>query len=323
MTKTLLSLMLVSSIYGNAQILQQENFDALNIATAIGQSSPVFALYGGANADYSIVISGTGKALQISVPATANTYRYMWKNGLIAAWAARTSGNNIFQVQYDYYTGAASTSTNSGGIEVIDDPAGEVFCGISVNQATKAVVGLYTTTAGTGTYTDVGTGTTPAVVTLPANTWVRLGFAYNTLNGTITFKGPGFSKIITGTLITTPAEIDYSAYDWLGTNATASTHLIDNMVSNAVATENLLLATSDAVLTENGVKIFPSPAVDFINVESKSKILNVYIYDMSGIRKDANLSKDNKVDVRELPTGNYMLGLKTENGLLTKKFIKK
>ncbi|MCU7616726.1 T9SS type A sorting domain-containing protein [Chryseobacterium sp. PBS4-4] len=321
MKKSLLSLLLLGSIYGQAQILQQENFDALNTATAVGQSSPAFAVLGGTNADYSIVTSGTGKALQIAVPNTAGASRYMWKSGLAAAWTARTSGNNIFQVQYDYFTGAASTSTNGGGIEVINAP-GAVFIGLSVNQATKAVRGVYTTAAGTDTSTDVGTGTTPAVVTLPANTWVRLGFAYNATNGTVTFKGPGFSKVITGTFITTPDEIDYAAYDWLGTNAVASTHLIDNMVSNAVATENLLLATSDVVLKEKGIKIFPSPAVDFINVDSKSKILNAYIYDMSGIRRDANLS-NNKVDVRELSSGIYLLGLKTEEGLVTKKFIKK
>lgn len=322
MKKTLLTLIVLSSVYAQAQILQEENFDALNLGSAIGQATPVYALYGGASADYSIVTSGTGKALQISAPALATDYRYMWKNGLAAAWTARTTGNNIFQVQYDYFTGPASTSTNGGGIEVIDEPAGKVFCGISVNQATKAVMGLYTTTTGTNSSTDVGAGLIPATVILPANTWVRLGIAYNTSNGTVTYKGPGFTKVLTGTLITSPAEIDYAAYNWTSTNTIASTHLIDNMVSNAVATENLLLATSDAVLKDKGIKIFPNPAVDFINVESKSKILNVYIYDISGIRMDANLS-DSKVDVKNLQSGVYMLGLKTESGLVTKKFIKK
>ena len=319
MNKTLLSLMLVSSIYGNAQILQQENFDALNTATAIGQSSPVFANLGGVSADYSIVTSGTGKALQISVPGSS-TSRYMWKDGLASAWTARTTGNNVFQVEYDYFTGGTTTSQNGGGIEVIN-AAEKVFVGLSVNQASKEVRGYYTNTAQTDVFTNVGTGTTPAVVTLPANTWVRLGFAYNSVNSTITFKGPGFSKVITG-ISTSPAEIDYSAYDWLGTNATASTHLYDNMVARAVATESLLLATDEAVLKENGVTLFPTPAVDFINVKSKTKILNVYIYDMTGSRRDAKYS-DGKVDVRELQSGVYMLGLKTENGLLTKKFIKK
>ncbi|MCX8523418.1 T9SS type A sorting domain-containing protein [Chryseobacterium formosus] len=317
--------MLLGSIYGTAQILQQENFDALTTATAIGQSSPVYAFLGGANSDYSVVTSGTGKALQISAPGTVITpaiaERYMWKNGLAAAWTARTAGNNVFQVEYDYFTGSTSTSNNGGGIEVIDDPAGKVFCGLTVHQATKTVLGVYTTATGTNSSTDVGTGTTPAAVTLPANTWVRLGFAYNTTNGTVTFKGPGFSKVITGTLITTPAEIDYAAYP-LATNTVASIHLFDNMIARAVATESLNLATSDVVLKEQSVSIFPSPATDFINVESKAKILNAYIYDMTGVRSDANFA-DSKVDVRKLPSGVYMLGLKTENGLLTKKFIKK
>ncbi|OCK50249.1 hypothetical protein BA768_06375 [Chryseobacterium sp. CBo1] len=321
MRRILLSLTLTSSLFATAQVLQQENFDALNIASAIGQSSPVYASLGGANSDYAIVTSGTGKALQISAPATAEGYRYMWKNGLPAAWTARTSGNNVFQVEFDYFTGPTSTSDNCGGVEVID-AAEEVFGGILVHHATKTVIGVYTTPAGAVSYTDVGTGTTPAAVTLPVNTWVRIGYAYNTANGTITFKGPGFSKVITGTLVTSPSEIDYAAHDVLETNAAASTHLIDNMLSRAVATESLFLATNDVVLKQHEVSIFPSPATDFITVESKAKILNAYIYDMSGVRSDANFS-NGKVDVRKLPTGTYMLGLKTENGLLTKKFTKK
>ncbi|MBW8360869.1 MAG: T9SS type A sorting domain-containing protein [Kaistella sp.] len=323
MKKLLLSGVLTFAFaFSNGQILQQENFEALNLGTAIGQGAPAYALFGGAAADYTIITSGTSKVLQISVPATVDAYRYMWKDGLDVAWSARTSGNNIFQVEYDYFTGPASTSDNGGGVEVIDVPAGKVFAGLSVHHATKTVLGMYTTTAGVNSSTNLGAGATPAAVVLPPNTWVRMGFAYNSANGTITYKGPGFSKVITGTLLTSPAEIDYAGYDLTGTNAASSVHLIDNMVSRAVATETLLLGTSDVSLASKDISIYPNPAKDFINVSSKVKILAAYIYDMSGIRMDANM-EDGKVNVKNLQTGTYLLGLKTDKGLVTKQFIKK
>lgn len=272
-----------------------------------------------------IVTAGTGKALQINLPASGGQYRYLWVDGLDTAWAGRTAGNNILQIEFDYFTGAASTSQNVGGVEFIDT-TNSAYGGIVVHAATKTVYGEYyddtSATPGT-TYTNLGAGT--ANVTLPANTWVRMGFAYNSTNGTITFKGPGFSKTVTATGIMSPTEIDYSAYDGGGTatpNTAASTHQFDNMVAKAVSVESLLLATNEVSLQAAGIELYPNPATDFINVKSKTKILAAYIYDMAGIRMDAAIA-DGKVDVRNLKTGNYLLGMKTENGLVTAKFIKK
>ncbi len=302
----------------NAQVLQTENFDALNTATIVGQGTPSYANLGGAGTDYMVVAGGnTGKGLSISGPATAGASRYLWKGGLDTQWAARAAGNNIIQVEYDYYTGAVSTSTNGGGVELYDSTFGVYLGGLSVENDTKVIYGI-TTTATVPGLTNLGAGT--ANVILPANTWVRVGFAYNTTNGTVTFKGPGFNKTVTGTDIAVPFELDYAVQD-LGTNAAASTHLFDNLVVTAVATESLL-ATNDVSLQTEGFEVYPNPATDFLIVKSKTKILAAYIYDMSGIRMDAKII-DGKVNVKNLQKGTYVLGLKTEKGLVSKKFIKK
>ncbi|RKS96428.1 T9SS type A sorting domain-containing protein [Chryseobacterium defluvii] len=306
----------------NGQVLQQENFDALNTATIVGQAG--YQKLNGANTDYMVVTGTPGKNFKIIGAATAGTgtARYLWKDGLDAAWAARTAGNNIIQIEYDFFTGPASTSNNGGGIELYDSTYNYYLGGLSMQQSNKTIYGIYTT-ATIVTLTDLGAGTPATSVVLPANTWVRVGFAYNTTNGSVTFKGPGFYKTVTGTDIKIPFELDYAVQNLLSTNTTSSDNLFDNMVTRAVATESLLLGTSETTsAVENSISIYPNPVTDFINVKGNTKILDVYIYEMSGIRMDAEIV-DHKVNVKNLKTGTYFIGFKTDKGFVTKKFIKK
>lgn len=305
----------------NSQVLQQENFDALNTATIVGQGG--YQKLNGANTDYMVVTGTTGKNFKIIGAATAGTgtARYVWKDGLDAAWAARTAGNNIIQIEYDFFTGPASTSNNGGGIELYDSTYNYYLGGLSMQQSNKTIYGIYTTGA-TVTLTELGAGTPATSVVLPANTWVRVGFAYNTTNGTVVFKGPGFYKTITGTDVKVPFELDYAVQNLLSTNTASSDNLFDNMVTKAVATESLLGTSETASSIENSISIFPNPVSDFINVKGNVKILDVYIYEMSGIRMDAEIV-DHKVNVKNLKTGTYLIGFKTDKGFVTKKFIKK
>lgn len=306
----------------NSQVLQQENFDALNTATIVGQGG--YQKLNGANTDYMVATATSGKNLKIIGAATdgTGTARYLWKDGLDAVWTARTPGNNIIQIEYDFFTGPVSTSNNGGGVELYDFTYNYYLGGLSMLQSDKTIYGIYTT-GGTITTTDLGAGTIPAAVVLPANTWVRVGFAYNAANGSVTFKGPGFYKTITGTDIQVPFELDYAVQNLGSTNAASSDNLFDNLVAKAVATETLLLATDETSFSvDQDISIYPSPATDFINVKSNAKINNVYVYDMSGIRMDAKMN-NNKVNVQNLKAGTYMIGFKTDKGLITKKFSKR
>lgn len=304
----------------NSQVLQQENFDALNTATIVGQGG--YQKLNGANTDYMVVAATPGKNFKIIGAATAGTgtARYLWKDGLDAAWATRTAGNNIIQIEYDFYTGPTSTSNNGGGVELYDSTYNSYLGGLSMQQSNKTIYGIYTTAA-TVTLTELGAGTPATSVVLPANTWVRVGFAYNATNGSVTFKGPGFYKTITGTDIKVPFELDYAVQNLLATNTASSDNLFDNLVTRAVATESLLLGTSEAASDDNSISIYPNPVADFINVKGNAKILDVYIYEMSGIRMDAEII-DQKVNVKNLKSGTYFIGFKTDKGFVTKKFSK-
>ncbi|MCD0480038.1 T9SS type A sorting domain-containing protein [Chryseobacterium sp. LC2016-29] len=73
----------------------------------------------------------------------------------------------------------------------------------------------------------------------------------------------------------------------------------------------------------NEVKIFPNPTGDFINIEVNEKTTLLTIYNLSG-QKVFNSVKDLKrINVQNLPSGMYLLEIKTDSKIITKKFIKK
>ncbi|UWX60831.1 T9SS type A sorting domain-containing protein [Chryseobacterium oranimense] len=68
-----------------------------------------------------------------------------------------------------------------------------------------------------------------------------------------------------------------------------------------------ILGISEVQNGKNAINIYPNPTKDFINIHSKEKIKSVDIVDFSG-RKLLGLKWDNnKVDLRDLSKGNYIL----------------
>lgn len=81
------------------------------------------------------------------------------------------------------------------------------------------------------------------------------------------------------------------------------------------------LAVSD-IKTKNTENIFyPNPAKDFVVIKTEEKINKVEIFDNSGKRIEVNFA-DNKIDVRNLPTGSYIINAETGKGKITGKIIK-
>lgn len=85
------------------------------------------------------------------------------------------------------------------------------------------------------------------------------------------------------------------------------------------------ITLGDALATtendEKNLSIYPNPATDYINIINvKHQIEKVVIFDLSG----KQMISDNKqrINVSKLPSGVYLLSVKTENGLKNFKFIK-
>ncbi|WP_082632535.1 T9SS-dependent choice-of-anchor J family protein [Chryseobacterium sp. IHB B 17019] len=86
-------------------------------------------------------------------------------------------------------------------------------------------------------------------------------------------------------------------------------------------TSSMVLGTSETSNKEQ-VGIYPNPATDFITIKSKSEIISTEVYDATG-RKVSSQPKSDKVDVRNLLPGSYILNVNTKEGKTSSKFIKK
>ncbi|HNW49685.1 MAG TPA: T9SS type A sorting domain-containing protein, partial [Prolixibacteraceae bacterium] len=91
-----------------------------------------------------------------------------------------------------------------------------------------------------------------------------------------------------------------------------------------VAVDNKVLVGID--ILQDGMKVYPNPAINVLNITSDSKIENVGFYSISGqkILEIQNTSGNSvTVPVSELQKGVYLLKVKTENKVTTHRFSKK
>lgn len=74
----------------------------------------------------------------------------------------------------------------------------------------------------------------------------------------------------------------------------------------------------------SNIKIFPNPVSDFLNISFNEKIINATIYDIEG-REILSFKSDNitLIDLKNLTDGIYYINLKTDDGEIIKKIIKK
>ena len=333
MKKILLSLCVLTVNTFFAQMLETENYEALtvgNLSTnttgaSPGQGGNYLLASGGAVTDAQIVNEGgtQGKVLQV-IGSTANLVRYVYKMGLGTSWSARTSGNNIVDVEYDFFTGPATTSKNIFNIAVYDSTYGKILVGLSFAADTKIIsgVGYFTSAGTTANYSfNLGSTANPTIV-LPANTWVRVGCSFNKTNGEIIWKGPGFfaggSGAGTGTDI---AEIDFLVAGGGASNAASATAKFDNYT--AVAKSVSALLSNNEIITQK-FSIYPNPANDLVTISKNSAIdiTSVIVTDINGrIVKEIN-NDATTINVSDLNAGVYFLKINTAEGSGTTKLIK-
>ncbi|MDF2930725.1 MAG: C-terminal target protein [Chryseobacterium sp.] len=352
MKKILSSLLLTTAtmmMFGQAQVLVNENFESLtlgNVGTDVtgatpGQGGIYIANGTAANFQIANISVANGKSLQITSgngapPSTgANTNaRYVWKNITTTA----TTGNNIVVSKGKIYTGPATGagSTNLIIYGTIGASAGTIG-GIKYNYATKTIQGLaYITLNSTPQQAGLLT-ITLGTETFPANTWVDVEHRYNKTTGQHQFKY-GSSILYsyttgavslggvpyTGTTVANlvPSESDIEIATAAG-NTVANISGMDDW--NVQFTNNATLGvedTKEAVAGKLFVSIFPNPTSDILHIKTDSKINVVSVSDITGRKVNVKLDGD-KVDVRALPAGTYLINVETKDGISTEKFIKK
>ena len=82
------------------------------------------------------------------------------------------------------------------------------------------------------------------------------------------------------------------------------------------------LGTSETAVKKESLTVSPNPTSDYLSIKGGEKINKVEVFDMGGRKVDVNIV-ENKVDVRSLSAGSYIINIETKAGKTTDKFIKK
>lgn len=330
---TLFTLFFVAFSY--AQVVSTEDFDGMAIGNigsdltgaAAGQNDWfTYNSTGGTNNDnsnYQVVLDGTNQVLQLTGSNAATGTKYMWQDGFSTAWTNRTVGNEIVEVEYDFYTGDVTTSKNTVRTVFFDTAVSKMLAGFYYIPETRVLKGLaYYNNAGTLNNYIFTLGTTDVVLT--ANTWYHLGFSWNNTTGEVKWKSSTFNVFVMGA----GAGIAVGEFDFLATagtgNTVASVTKFDNYVIRITATDTLL-GIENSNTTLQGINIFPTLTKDIVNIVSDNQIINfIKITDVNGklLQSIETNSMQTSVNVNDLQTGIYFMTVVTEKGTSTTKIIK-
>ncbi len=97
------------------------------------------------------------------------------------------------------------------------------------------------------------------------------------------------------------------------------------IITNTETTTVALLANQDFVF-EDYFKIYPNPANDILNIDTKQtiEVTSINIYNTLGqiVLVIPNVQQTKSVDVSNLKMGNYFLKINSDKGSSTVKFVK-
>lgn len=343
MKKTLLFTLLTAT-FVSAQTLQTEDFNALTLgnvatSTAAGQGGWYLDTSNGTapttstNAGFTnaqIITSGGSNALQVVGPNGDKGGRFIWKDGVNTAWATRTSGNNIIEIEADINPGAISTSQNLMGVYIYDSTYAKVLAGFAVNASTGELYLVCYSTSGTTTANYSWRLAAAPGIILPASQVSRIGVSYNKTTGQVRIKGPGIAAAglaLTGAAIATdPLEVDVIAVaggTTTSVNTAAATMVFDNLTVKATAADSLL-GTNTFDVDATYISLFPNPTTGIINIDTpnNAEVKNMQLVDVNGrVIKTIN-GFVSQLDITSLSNGVYMLTIETATAKETKKIIK-
>lgn len=169
----------------------------------------------------------------------------------------------------------------------------------------------------TGTITAAQTtGTTSTFAattgTWSPNVWYRVKIVGNATGLTYSLNG---AQIYSGNFF---QNYPFTEMRFVHDNYSGSAY-IDRI---AINNEASLSVKDDVKIVKNMLSIYPNPTTDIINIKTDTKINAVSVTDLTGRKINVKLDGD-KVDVRSLTAGTYLISVETKDGISTEKFIKK
>jgi hypothetical protein len=98
----------------------------------------------------------------------------------------------------------------------------------------------------------------------------------------------------------------------------------NNIASNWIASTSALVYV-DNVISDRGIKLYPSPVTDLLRIESETTILSIELYDIMGYKLQTIKvnSESFSLNMTSVPPGFYMVRVVTSMGSYVRKIIRK
>lgn len=136
---------------------------------------------------------------------------------------------------------------------------------------------------------------------------INLPFDDANNDGYVAFKIKTKSTLVLGNSFSNLANI-YFDYNFPIVTNNYTTTIQNSLGTNQFKIDNLIT--------------FPNPVKDILQFKTIEKVLKIEIYDTTGRILSSNSVNENKVDLTELKTGNYILKVYTKNSISNTKIIK-
>jgi hypothetical protein len=348
MKKLLLSLFLLVGTFGFSQDYpyyeECTTMTIGNIGTSLTGASagqggwyttvPTAASPAGQNSDFQVVDGGAenGNCIQITGTSSATgagQTRSMYRN-FGTDWTNRTSGNDVVHLEYDFYTGASSTSKNTYRNYIFNAANTIAMAGFYFVPETMEIKGWaqYNNAGTIGYYTfGLGPDTANPSIFLDPDTWYRIGVAYNYTTGQIVWKeatGLFYGGVTGANVAVDINRIQYQISN-ADTNDSAAVIKIDNIGLSFRPTQSLL-GTDASNLDIKFLRVSPNPAKDIVTISNPATLFNnVEVIDINGrVVKSVtpNAIDTAQINISDLSSGVYLLKIVSDKGTVTKKIVK-
>lgn len=86
--------------------------------------------------------------------------------------------------------------------------------------------------------------------------------------------------------------------------------------------DRTVLATNEVTLNDKTISVYPNPTTDYIFIKSADKFSNIEVFDIAGKKVEITTEGD-KINVKHLSTGSYIISMESKGNKVFQKFIKK
>lgn len=136
---------------------------------------------------------------------------------------------------------------------------------------------------------------------------INLPFDNANNDGYVAFKIKTKSNLVVGDTFSNLANI-YFDYNY---------PIITNNYITTVQTLGI-----NETIADGNISIYPNPVKDIIHFDTQENVIKVEVYDIAGRILSSNSVNDNKLNLSDLQTGNYILKAYTESSIINTKIIK-